>query len=61
MEFTPDLLFVVGCFGDLGVDGLAGDRLAAVVAHDIDLKFMAALVSADDWGRLHGPFVAPLV
>jgi hypothetical protein len=45
----------------VGVDGVGGDRLVAVVAHQVDLERLAAEVSASDGRGVYRPFVAPLV
>jgi hypothetical protein len=47
--------------GELGVDGVGGDRPAAVVADQVDLDRLAAGVPAGDCRGVHRPFVAPLL
>ena len=43
------------------MDGVVGNRQAAVVADEVDLNGLAARVPADEGRSVHGPFVAPLV
>src|SRR4051812_18354866 len=45
--------------GEFGVDGVVGDRPAAVVADHVDLEWLATGVPAGEGWGVHRPFVAP--